>query len=218
MPTTTELPTLYSQFIHLSRYSRWILEQNRRETWSETVKRYFDFFEKHLSENHNFTLTKSLREELEGAVLKLEVMPSMRCLMTAGNALERDNVSNFNCAFAAIDTPKIFDEMMYILMCFHPEVMVKTKSGNKKISEIVPNVDEVLSFNTENEQFEYIKPSHIFENDTTETEKIELEFEDGTSVLCTSNHLFLTEERGWIEAKFLNNDDNIITYGEDSFY
>ena len=83
------LPTTYQEFIHLSRYSRWLPDEERRETWDETVKRYFDFFTEHLNETHNYKITKSLREELENAVLNLEIMPSMRCLMTAGEALKR---------------------------------------------------------------------------------------------------------------------------------
>lgn len=111
-----KLPTVYSEFIHLSRYSRWLSDKGRRETWNETVKRYFDFFEEHLKENNNFTLTKDLRRELEEAVLNLDVMPSMRCLMTAGPALKRENVAGYNCAYVAIDKPSSFDEILYILM------------------------------------------------------------------------------------------------------
>ena len=87
------LPNLYQDFIHLSRYSRWIESENRRETWEETVKRYFDFFENKLKENNKFILSGSLRKELETAVLTLEIMPSMRSLMTSGEALERDNTA-----------------------------------------------------------------------------------------------------------------------------
>lgn len=108
--------SLYQQFIHLSRYSRWLPEKKRRETWEETIKRYFDFFESHLKETLNFKLTKDLREELETAVLNLEVMPSMRCLMAAGEALKRENVAGFNCSFVAIDNQRSFDEILYILM------------------------------------------------------------------------------------------------------
>ena len=72
------LPTTYQEFIHLSRYSRWLPDKERRETWAETVKRYFDFFVEHLYETHNYKITKSLREELQNAVLNLEIMPSMR--------------------------------------------------------------------------------------------------------------------------------------------
>jgi len=110
------LPTSYQEFIHLSRYSRWLPEKERRETWDETVKRYFDFFKEHLKEMHNFKLTKSLRDELEEAVLSQEIMPSMRCLMTAGEALKRENIAGYNCSYVAVDRPQAFDEILYVLM------------------------------------------------------------------------------------------------------
>ena len=111
------LPTLYQQFIHLSRYSRWLPEKGRRETWEETVDRYFNFFDGHLSENHKFTISAELREELRQAVLNLEIMPSMRCLMTAGEALKRDNIAGYNCSYLHINRIRAFDELLYILMC-----------------------------------------------------------------------------------------------------
>ena len=110
------LPTTYQEFIHLSRYSRWLPDKERRETWAETVKRYFDFFTEHLKDMHNYKLTKSLREELENAVLNLEIMPSMRCLMTAGEALKRENIAGYNCSYIAVDRPQAFDEILYVLM------------------------------------------------------------------------------------------------------
>jgi ribonucleoside-triphosphate reductase len=110
------LPTSYQEFIHLSRYSRWLPEKSRRETWDETVARYFDFFTEHLKETVDFTLTKSLRNELEQAVLGLRVMPSMRCVMTAGEALKRENIAGYNCSYVAVDRPQAFDEILYILM------------------------------------------------------------------------------------------------------
>jgi len=116
MQTETDLPTLYQQFIHLSRYARWLPEKSRRETWNETVSRYFDFFEWQLKENTKGKLSTADREELENAVLSLEVMPSMRCLMTAGEALARENIAGYNCSFVAIDNPRSFDEILYILM------------------------------------------------------------------------------------------------------
>ena len=67
-----ELPSLYQSFIHLSRYSRWLPEEGRRETWEETVKRYFDFFESHLKENNNYKVSSKERKELEEAVLNLD--------------------------------------------------------------------------------------------------------------------------------------------------
>ena len=110
------LPTSYQEFIHLSRYSRWLPDKNRRETWDETVGRYFDFFTDHLKEMHDFTLTESVRKELEWAVLDLEVMPSMRCLMTAGEALKRENIAGYNCSYVAVNRVHAFDEILYILM------------------------------------------------------------------------------------------------------
>ena len=110
------LPTSYQEFIHLSRYSRWLPDKNRRETWDETVGRYFDFFTEHLKEMHDFTLTESVRKELEWAVLDLEVMPSMRCLMTAGEALKRENIAGYNCSYVAVNRVHAFDEILYILM------------------------------------------------------------------------------------------------------
>lgn len=110
------LPTDYQTYIHLSRYSRWLPDKNRRETWEETVKRYFDFFDKHLKTNFAFSFTHEERQELENAVLNLEVMPSMRALMTAGPALERCHVAGYNCSFVAVDSPRAFDEILYVLM------------------------------------------------------------------------------------------------------
>ena len=110
------LPTNYQQFIHLSRYARWNEEKGRRESWTETVTRYFDFFENHLKKNHNTNIER-IRPELEKAILNLDIMPSMRALMSAGKALERDHVAGFNCSYLAVDTPRAFDEALYILMC-----------------------------------------------------------------------------------------------------
>ena len=110
------LPTSYQEFIHLSRYSRWLPDEERRETWDETVGRYFNFFTDHLKELHDFKISKEVRDELEEAVLTLKVMPSMRCLMTAGEALRRENIAGYNCSYVAVDRVHAFDEILYILM------------------------------------------------------------------------------------------------------
>ena len=115
MPSN-QLPTSYQEFIHLSRYSRWLPEKKRRETWDETVARYFDFFKDHLKELHDFNLSDTLRKELEDAVLDLRVMPSMRCLMAAGEALKRENIAGYNCSYVAVNRVHAFDEILYILM------------------------------------------------------------------------------------------------------
>ena len=105
------LPTDYQAFIHTSRYARWLDDENRRETWGETVERYMQ----------NVVVpkvgTSSSVGAIEQAILDLEIMPSMRALMTAGPALERDNTAGYNCSYLPVDDPKSFDEAMFILLC-----------------------------------------------------------------------------------------------------
>ena len=117
MSETVSLPTSYQHFIYVSRYSRWIEEENRRETWEETVERYFKFFDTHLKEKQKYTLSPKLRKELKDAVLNLEVMPSMRALMTAGPALEKSNVAGYNCSFVAVNNVRAFWEGLSVLLC-----------------------------------------------------------------------------------------------------
>jgi ribonucleoside-diphosphate reductase alpha chain len=104
------LPTDYQSFIHTSRYARWLEDAGRRESWSETVSRYINNVVAH----HVDPDTKS---EIEEAILNLEVMPSMRAMMTSGPALERDNTAGYNCSYLTVDDPKSFDEAMFILLC-----------------------------------------------------------------------------------------------------
>jgi ribonucleoside-triphosphate reductase len=110
------LPTIYQEYIHLSRYARWDYDLKRRETWDETVGRYFNFFTEWLEEKHDYKLENGERVELENAVKELNVMPSMRCLMTAGPALKKENVAGYNCSYIKVDSPRSFDEILYVLM------------------------------------------------------------------------------------------------------
>ena len=105
------LPTDYQAFIHTSRYARWLEDENRRETWPETVRRYMENIVKPI------VITKSEYKIIEDSILNLSVMPSMRALMTAGAALNRDNTAGYNCSYLPVDDPKAFDEAMYILLC-----------------------------------------------------------------------------------------------------
>lgn len=112
------LPTPYQQFIHLSRYARWDDEAERRETWEETVDRYFNFFIPYL--NDSLSTPKITPDEfnpLRESIVNLDVMPSMRCLMTAGPALSRDHIAGYNCAYRPINDIRAFDEILFILMC-----------------------------------------------------------------------------------------------------
>ena len=111
------LPTDYQTFIHKSRYARWLDDEQRRETWNETVTRFVDYMVEHIRLVCDFDISAS--EELKAikkAILFLDVMPSMRALMTAGPALKRENIAGYNCSFLPIDNPKSFDEILYILM------------------------------------------------------------------------------------------------------
>ena len=114
--SNNQLPTSYQEFIHLSRYSRWLPEEGRREVWGETVGRYFDYFTDHLKEMCYYDIPNKLRNELEEAILGQRVMPSMRCLMTAGEALKRENIAGYNCSYVAVDRVQAFDEILYVLM------------------------------------------------------------------------------------------------------
>ena len=105
------LPTDYQAFIHTSRYARWLDKQNRRETWGETVGRYIE------NVVTNVTRDEIVVDEIEQAILSLEIMPSMRAMMTAGPALQRDNTAGYNCSYLPVDDPKSFDEAMFILLC-----------------------------------------------------------------------------------------------------
>jgi len=104
------LPTDYQNFIATSRYARWLDDEQRRETWNETVQRYVDY----IATKVKGSLPKA---EIYDAIYNLEVMPSMRALMTAGKALDRDNTAGYNCSYLPVDDPKSFDEAMYILLC-----------------------------------------------------------------------------------------------------
>jgi ribonucleoside-diphosphate reductase alpha chain len=106
----------YKNFIHISRYARWIEEKNRRETWVETVERYINFMKDHLVLNYGYSPNAKIFDEVTDAILNHRIMPSMRALMTAGPALERDHIAAYNCSFIAVDSLRAFDEAMYVLM------------------------------------------------------------------------------------------------------
>jgi len=115
------LPTDYQNFIATSRYARWLDDEQRRETWQETVDRYINYIT-HKEETmdtlrESTSMWSTMKTELRNAITRLDVMPSMRALMTAGLALERDNTAGYNCSYLPVDDPKSFDEAMYILLC-----------------------------------------------------------------------------------------------------
>ena len=106
----------YQRFIALSRYARWIEEDNRRETWEETVDRLTNYFMFHVEHNLKINIDSSVWKQIKNGITALNIMPSMRARMTAGPALSRENIAGYNCSYIPIDNPKAFDEVLYILM------------------------------------------------------------------------------------------------------
>jgi len=137
---------IYETFIAKSRYSRFLDDKNRREHWPETVERYVEFIDNQLRKKNDYILTDKLKDELYNAILTCEVMPSMRAVMTAGEALDRDNTAGYNCSYLPVDDVKSFDEAMYILLC-------GTGVGFSVESKYVNKLPEV--------------PTQLFNSDTT---------------------------------------------------
>ena len=111
------IDTVYEEFIAKSRYARFLEDQNRRENWEESSARYMEFMRQHLKDKHDYTIDPDTYDAVLEAITSKEVLPSMRCIMTAGDALERDNTAGYNCAYLPVDDPKSFDEAMFILLC-----------------------------------------------------------------------------------------------------
>jgi ribonucleoside-triphosphate reductase (thioredoxin) len=146
----------YQTFIYLSRYARWIPKHGRREYFPETIDRYLDFFEGHLKRDHDFDLGE-YRNKLKKYMLKLDVMPSMRAFMTAGEALERDNIAGYNCAYVAIDNWRKLDEIIYILMC-------GTGVGFSVERQFIANMSHINKTHPTNNGFKHIDETIIVED------------------------------------------------------
>jgi len=134
------LPTAYQQFIHKSRYARWLEKEQRRENWDETVERYISFMNSQLLKKSNVELSAEDINDLRDAILNLDIMPSMRAMMTSGPALERDNVCGYNCSYIPVDSPRSFDECMYILMCGTGVGFSVERSNTEKLPTVSENM------------------------------------------------------------------------------
>jgi ribonucleoside-diphosphate reductase alpha chain len=110
-------PAAYREYIYKSKYARWIESEGRREEWGETVERYVSFFEEHLRNNFSYRIDSELYNTIFSSIYNMEVLPSMRALMTAGPAMSKDNVANYNCAYLPVDSIRAFGEAIYILSC-----------------------------------------------------------------------------------------------------
>ncbi|MFN9951656.1 MAG: hypothetical protein ACK55I_01040, partial [bacterium] len=104
-----EILSPFQSFIFISRYSRWLPDYNRRESWEECVERWWNYFT-------NKVPQLAERPDVKEAILNLEVLPSMRSLMTAGPALDHDNTCLYNCSYLPIDSLESFAELFVVLM------------------------------------------------------------------------------------------------------
>jgi ribonucleoside-diphosphate reductase alpha chain len=132
----------YRSFIAKSRYSRWIEDENRRETWSETVARYVTFMLAQLKDKHDYTPDPAVVDEVHAAILNHEVMPSMRAVMTAGPALDRSNIAGFNCSYLPLKDARALDELLYVLM----NGTGVGYSVERKYTDQLPAVPEVIEY------------------------------------------------------------------------
>lgn len=196
---------LYQSYIHISRYSRWSEALQRRETWAETVQRYVDFFDAHTGGK----FTDVLQGRVKAAILHQRVMPSMRAFMTAGPALERENLAGFNCAYLAMNSKRSFAEALYILMCFHPDTLVVTERGDVPIKDVIPG-DKVRSFNQKTKAFQWCEVINQVKTPSAQKPKVAVELDNGTVIRCTADHQWLTTNRGWVEAQHLTVEDDLV--------
>ena len=137
MTMTNHLPTDYQTFIATSRYARWLEDENRRETWPETVGRFIDNIVRPAD------IDSKTIDEIEDAILNLEVMPSMRALMTAGQAANRDNTCVYNCSYLPVDHPRAFDEAMFILLCGTGVGFSVERQAIQKLPQVPQDLEEV---------------------------------------------------------------------------
>ena len=137
MTMTNHLPTDYQTFIATSRYARWLEDENRRETWPETVGRFIDNIVRPAD------IDSKTIDEIEDAILNLEVMPSMRALMTAGQAANRDNTCVYNCSYLPGDHPRAFDEAMFILLCGTGVGFSVERQAIQKLPQVPQDLEEV---------------------------------------------------------------------------
>ena len=130
-------PNVSQEFVYVRSYSHWLENAKRRETWDETVSRYMTMFRKQAAGK----LSEATLIEVEQAILKFEVMPSMRALWAAGPAIEKDNLTAYNCSYCSIDSVDSFAECLYILMCGAGFGFDVSQESVSKLPAIPPFID-----------------------------------------------------------------------------
>lgn len=197
-----------SQITVFTKYAKFLPEKNRRETWEEIVDRNKEMHIKKYP-----ILKDEINDVYENFVKTKKVLPSMRSLQFGGRPIELSPNRVFNCAYLPVDDWRAFGEIMFLLLggCFHEDTMINTKDGQKRIKDVTID-DYVLTYDTEKNTFHWIKPFAVLPTPTEDKVKYQLTFEDGTVVKATEDHPFYTSNRGWVNAKDLTEEDDIVQF------
>lgn len=197
---------ILSDFVVFSKYARYLPDKKRRETYEEIVTRNMEMHIRKFP-----ALEQEIRENYK-LVYEKKVLPAMRSFQFSGKAIELNPVRSFNCSSRAVDSIEVFPEAIFILLagCFKKETLVKTKEGSKKIEEIT-TYDEVLTYDVEQDKYLWLNPTWAGETLSKDKKKIEIILENDNIIYCTEDHLFFTNNRGWVEAKYLTEEDDIKT-------
>lgn len=200
---------ILSKIISFNKYARYLPQKNRREVWEEICIRNMNM---HLKKFPN--LKEEIKDVYFNYVIPKKVLPSMRSMQFGGKPIEISNTRIFNCAAGACNSVAFFSEVMHLLLsgcgCFEENTPIITKDGLKNIKDVSLE-DEILSFDEKNKNFIWKKPTFSGKTKSSKKKKIKITTENGDEILCTEDHLFLTKNRNWVQAKDLNEYDEIIS-------
>lgn len=198
---------ILSDTVIWSKYAKYIPALRRRENWGEICDRTATMHKLQYPQ-----LATEIQEVFDNYIKAKKVLPSMRSMQFAGRPIELNNSRIFNCAYEPIDHPFAFAEAMFLLLggCFKAGTLIKTKTGDKPIEEITVD-DEILTYDEDSKEFNWVKPNWAGLTPTADKQKIKITTANGEVIYTTADHKFLTENRGWIEAKDLTEKDKIIS-------
>lgn len=200
---------ILSDIVVFQKYARHIDELHRRESWQELCDRNMAM---HIRKYPQ--LKDRIKQVYADFVVPRKVLPSMRSMQFGGAPIELSNNRIFNCAFSAVDHPAVFAETMFNLLsgsgCFKSDTLVKTDSGDKQFCDLTTD-DKILTYDENLKEFFWVNPSWVGTTESAILPKVKLTCEDGTEIMVTGDHKFLTQNRGWVEAIKLTPDDEIVS-------